>query len=667
MVQNALQALQIQQPESRTCQIALDGLVDEALLAQAARENGYAQSAADLQQRVASIAPLLGDHLTPTELARRVRQWDAAAWQRERIIAQAPTQASQVHARQVLFTSQAEADQALEQLRQGGAAFDDLAAQASPGTGGDLGWFARGTLTQPEIEAAAFALKPGEFSPVIHTPLGYHIVQVTAAQPERPLTPSAYRRIQRKALAGWLGERRAQSRVETLVACPGGEAPAPETPESGGLPDYTAQPGDSFALIAREFKVSVSELTQANPDVNPERLEVGQRLAIPGREGLSSELTVEKMPPGETAESLARRLGVPWEDWVRLNRIVNPEELYAGSLVVLPASIPLGGPAAELPSLETGQAAMEYAALYRQNPWVVAWANQVASPALLLPGEPLRVPPGQADSAPAQAPLFTRVTLDPKTVEQGNTAVIRVETAGPAAPGGWLDGRTLHFFPTGEHEYVAIQGVHAMAEPGLTDLSLSAVTGDGQQFVYEQAMRLYRRAFVQDPPLQVDPATLDPAFTGPEDAQIAGLTAPASPQKLWDGQFVRPVDRSCRPSGYGDRRSYNGSGYTFFHAGLDYGLCDVDTIFAPAAGVVVFTGSLTVRGNATIIDHGWGVYSGFWHQSEIDVKIGDRVSAGQAIGKIGATGRVTGAHLHWEVWAGGVQVDPVIWLLQIFP
>jgi murein DD-endopeptidase MepM/ murein hydrolase activator NlpD len=78
--------------------------------------------------------------------------------------------------------------------------------------------------------------------------------------------------------------------------------------------------------------------------------------------------------------------------------------------------------------------------------------------------------------------------------------------------------------------------------------------------------------------------------------------------------------------------------------------------------VVVFSEKLTVRGNASIIDHGQGIYSGFWHQEEIYVSVGDLVTAGQLIGKIGSTGRVTGPHLHWELWVNGVQVDPLDWL-----
>ena len=90
-------------------------------------------------------------------------------------------------------------------------------------------------------------------------------------------------------------------------------------------------------------------------------------------------------------------------------------------------------------------------------------------------------------------------------------------------------------------------------------------------------------------------------------------------------------------------------------------------IYAAAAGVVVFSGPLTVRGNATIIDHGLGVFSAYYHQEEFKVNVGDKVSQGQLIGIMGHTGRVTGPHLHFEVWVNGIQVQPLDWLNNIYP
>jgi murein DD-endopeptidase MepM/ murein hydrolase activator NlpD len=90
-------------------------------------------------------------------------------------------------------------------------------------------------------------------------------------------------------------------------------------------------------------------------------------------------------------------------------------------------------------------------------------------------------------------------------------------------------------------------------------------------------------------------------------------------------------------------------------------------LLVTGAGVVILAENLPVRGNATIIDHGWGVITGYWHQSEIYVAVGDVVAPGQTIGVVGSTGRSTGPHLHWEMWVGGVQVDPMQWVQQSFP
>ena len=171
--------------------------------------------------------------------------------------------------------------------------------------------------------------------------------------------------------------------------------------------------------------------------------------------------------------------------------------------------------------------------------------------------------------------------------------------------------------------------------------------------------------------LNVDPATLDPSVTEPENQKILDLVTPITPQKYWQAPFILPVDAQyCIKDWFGGRRSYNAGLYNGFHSGVDFGICSEAKpydIYAPAPGVVVFSEKLFVRGNATIIDHGEGIYSGFWHQEESYVSVGDMVTAGQLIGKIGGTGRVTGPHLHWELWVNGIQVDPLDWLDVLIP
>jgi murein DD-endopeptidase MepM/ murein hydrolase activator NlpD len=208
-------------------------------------------------------------------------------------------------------------------------------------------------------------------------------------------------------------------------------------------------------------------------------------------------------------------------------------------------------------------------------------------------------------------------------------------------------------------------------EPGVYPLSIDAELPDGSKQSFQQMVLVVAGDYYSEE-LYVPTETIDPAVTEPENQTIMSIVMPATATKYWDGIFQSPaVYANQYTSRYGTRRVYHGIGTDLtvdgFHGGLDFAGGEGLQIFAPAAGKVVFAAPLTVRGNATIIDHGWGVYSGIWHQSQIFVKVGDTVTPGQVIGLVGGTGRVTGAHLHWEIWVNGIQVNPLDWLNQKYP
>jgi murein DD-endopeptidase MepM/ murein hydrolase activator NlpD len=214
--------------------------------------------------------------------------------------------------------------------------------------------------------------------------------------------------------------------------------------------------------------------------------------------------------------------------------------------------------------------------------------------------------------------------------------------------------------------------VHALKEPGVYPLRVEATLPNGSQQSFEQMVLVTAGDYLSENIPLNDPSTLDPAVTEPENQNITAVTTPATPTRYWEGVFTSPaVYTDCFTSRYGTRRLYKVTNSDIeiagFHTGLDFCGGEGLQILAPAPGKVVFAAPLSVRGNATIIDHGWGVYSGFWHQSQIAVNVGDMVETGQVIGLVGGTGRVTGAHLHWEVWVNGVQVDPLDWLSQAYP
>lgn len=440
------------------------------------------------------------------------------------------------------------------------------------------------------------------------------------------------------------------------------------------LPVYVVQPNDTINSIARRFGISPQDLIRVNQIENPDFISVGTSLKVPGFEGVRGTLTTVSVPLGASLSSLSRQYDIPEEQIVRLNRLVTPSQLFVGATLILPVQEnPSQSQTTPLVTLSAQQTPLELATASGVSIWDYLLANGVGSSAQLLPLDPL-IAVGNEQPVPnvaafPGAPSFVKgIDLYPLPVTQGKTVVIKVRVNQPVRASGMLGEWPLQFDAQDANTYVALQGIHAMAQPGLLDLSLTLTTADGTTFAFSQPVLLQPGNYPQDPPLFVDPQTLDKVNTEPEDNLVRSVVANHTPVKYWQGVFRKPVDEpSCVKSWFGNRRSYNNSGYTYFHTGVDYGVCANLNIYAPAAGVVVFTGPLTVRGNATIIDHGWGVYSGFWHQSKILVNVGDRVEAGQLIGEIGGTGRVTGPHLHWEVWVNGVQVEPLDWLEREYP
>jgi murein DD-endopeptidase MepM/ murein hydrolase activator NlpD len=248
--------------------------------------------------------------------------------------------------------------------------------------------------------------------------------------------------------------------------------------------------------------------------------------------------------------------------------------------------------------------------------------------------------------------------------------VVKLETVPGAALTGSFNGLSLNFFQVNNGKYVALQGIHAMLDPGYYDLAIFGNLTNDMPIAFSQKIYIRDGAYVYDPPLVVNSETIDNETNAIENQAWFDAVSPLTVEKSWDGVFLSPVPAvfsECFPSLFGNRRSYNDGGYYFFHTGLDFcGHVGVE-IYAPAAGKIVFAESTVVRGNATIIDHGWGVFSAYAHQEQMFVAVGDQVEAGQLIGYVGATGRVTGPHLHWEILVGGVQVNPQQWMRLVYP
>jgi peptidyl-prolyl cis-trans isomerase C len=213
-----------------TMTIVLNELIDQTLLAQAAAENGYLVDDTQLQSRIDALNDQLGGTqalegwkathgYSEEDFRTALKRSISTAWMRDKIIAEVPVTADEVHVLQILVSTKVEADKVYASL-QSGKDFLEVASTYNPMTRGDLGWFPRGYLSDPIIEEAAFGLQPGQYSGVIQTDIGFHILYLVERDPEHTLQPDARKVLQVKSIQGWISERRDQSEIQILLPLP---------------------------------------------------------------------------------------------------------------------------------------------------------------------------------------------------------------------------------------------------------------------------------------------------------------------------------------------------------------------------------------------------------------------------------------------------------------
>ncbi len=197
-------------------------MIAQLLLAQAARKDGFELDEAGLQSRLDALAEKAGgadalakweaDHGYSADSFRNsLKRAAEAAWMRDKIIAEVPTDAEQAHIQQILTYNEADARQALDSLN-GGKDFSELASEYDPLTHGELGWVPRGYLLDKDLETAAFSLEVGGVSEIIATPAGFHIIKVLARE-QHVLSPDALLSLQEQALKDWVDQQRKQSDI----------------------------------------------------------------------------------------------------------------------------------------------------------------------------------------------------------------------------------------------------------------------------------------------------------------------------------------------------------------------------------------------------------------------------------------------------------------------
>jgi murein DD-endopeptidase MepM/ murein hydrolase activator NlpD len=452
-----------------------------------------------------------------------------------------------------------------------------------------------------------------------------------------------------------------------------------------GISIHIVQRGETLFRIALSYGVTVDELVTLNSIADPSSIQVGQRLLVP-----ANNVTVNNLPqthtvqPGETLRSIADLYGLCVENLAAGNNIANPDTIYVGQVLNLSPAATDTPTIAPVPTVETPEQSAATNIIYTVQPGETLFriatsygltvndlsrVNNITDPTLIYVGQQLIIPGLEAPQLALDLPsTVTALDVFPQVFVEGQTGRVRMTTTVPmTVTGTFLDHMIVDAVEQGNIVHTILVGVPIFSSAGIYPFSLTLTDAAGQSTSIVLNIQIldgnYGSEYIN---LLADRTNLlDPNVENQEQNLVQGVMGNFTAARYWNGPMGLPAAAAI-VSPFGRKRSFDGGPFDHFHSGTDFGGGAGTPIMAAAAGYVVFAGALNVRGNATIIDHGWGIFTGYWHQTEQYVKVGDFVSTGQVIGTIGSTGRVTGPHLHWELWVNGVPVDPMQWVRQSF-
>lgn len=476
--------------------------------------------------------------------------------------------------------------------------------------------------------------------------------------------------------------------------------------EQGTPTVHVVQRGENLYRISLQYGLTVAELARANSISNPDSIYVGQRLIIPqpGAVAPSGQSIVHIVQPGETLAAIAQLYGVSTDFLASENDIADPSSIYVGQMLTIPGGTGADQPveqASEPPTeqptaqptpepaesveiaaapgqsydptstvihvVARGESLFAISKEYGVEANAIINANQIADPSLIYAGQELVIPGVQPPQYAGALPdPIERLTVMPLVMVEGHTGRIDFATASAVTVTGQFLGMSLHDGSQNDGTlHTILFGVPVGTEAGVYPLTLNVESQDAQPVPFDINLQVTPGGFGRES-INISANLLNTIDADVDQAEISmlqQLMAPFTPMRYFDGLMGIPA-AAPMSSPFGGMRTYNGGAYQHVHTGTDFAAAAGSPIYAPAAGRVVYVDHLNVRGNATVIDHGWGVYTCYWHQTEQYVSVGDMVEKGQVIGTVGSTGRVTGAHLHWEIWVNDVPVDPMQWVSE---
>lgn len=361
--------------------------------------------------------------------------------------------------------------------------------------------------------------------------------------------------------------------------------------------------------------------------------------------------------PGDTWAALAMRYGVSQETLQAANPHPNPNrQPVIGATVLLPPE------AAERPGLLRRPAGslLRLAVATNQNPWALALLNGADDPFRPNFYRPLYVP--ATEGAPQDLPAgFASLELSQVPAVPGQAIAYRATASDVISVTARLNASLMPSFVNGER-IVGVGATGAFFYPGAPELSIRQPGAP----LWVQPWQFAPGSWDYDElTLTGAAAEIDQAAIRAEGERLYAIWSQVTPEPQWQGPFQYPIEDYLQISSrYGARRSYNGGPYRTYHEGVDFAAYGGTPVYAAAGGTVVLAEILYVRGGAVLIDHGLGIYSGYYHMSEVHVTPGQVVAAGDQVGEVGSLGLSTGNHLHWDLLAAATWVDAGAWEAQ---
>jgi murein DD-endopeptidase MepM/ murein hydrolase activator NlpD len=256
-----------------------------------------------------------------------------------------------------------------------------------------------------------------------------------------------------------------------------------------------------------------------------------------------------------------------------------------------------------------------------------------------------------------------RVESFPKVAKQGDVCLIRA--SGPAflkSAHGQFSGKGFSMVRNNETgAYEGLIGIDMSTRPATYEIKVFATDRNDRVYSSVLSLRVKKVDFgtqtLSLPPSMVDLDAKTLERANEETRKLEALFQTFRDERLWKSAFVRPVEGEIS-TGFGLNRIINGQQRSQ-HTGVDLRAEEGTSVLASNDGVVVLVDELFFSGTSVILDHGWGLYSMYFHLSEALVKEGDLIRAGAILGRVGSTGRSTGSHLHWGIRINGARVDPL--------